>query len=171
MSSLEGFHLYRSYTLHFLPFRYDPGVQKPPTLIWELMISNIYGVGSFICKKFHLNGQMCWVGLSCLWKVDGYCINFTTKAPLWCDGTGLWIITAVGTLCSEVARPGKWKHMVGCKDHRRASEIMASQCREMHALPWQMLLVSLQPAGITNAVKSRGASWLLPLPLGFLFLS
>lgn len=66
----------------------------------------------FVCEKFHPNGQMCCASFSCLLKVNGFCINFTTEAPpVVCLHMAVENINASGTLCSEVTGLSNWKHM------------------------------------------------------------
>lgn len=52
----------------------------------------------------------------------GIALSSQQRRPLRRDRTGLWVITAVGTLCSEVAVVGKWKHMAGSINFRRAKQ-------------------------------------------------
>ena len=78
------------------------------------------------------------------------------KPPLWCGRTELWITTAVGTLRSEVAT-GKWKHMVGSMDYRRALQPQKnwhhSAEKRASCLGKCFWYASLKPVGITNAAS------------------
>lgn len=109
VSFLERIYLYEKYTLHLLFFRSKPRLQKSPGLM-ALCLHKIPFQWANLQRGPQLSLKR-WMDIA---------LTSQEKCPLWCDCAGLRVITAVGMLCSEVAGPGKWKHMAGYIDYRRA---------------------------------------------------